>query len=72
MSKVVDAEYDASENVFRLVAPLEGVEDHEKVKLALLSSTTSNSSILAFRGCLSGENGEDFAARIDEMFPIER
>lgn len=72
MSKVITAEYDAKENVFRLDEPPEGVADHEKVQLAVVPADSPAPSILAFRGIFSGENGEDFAAKIEEMFPIEK
>jgi hypothetical protein len=73
MSKVVTAQYDAAKNVLRLVEPLEGVADGALVEATVQTPTqVANPSILEFRGILSGENGEEFAALIDEMFPIEK
>lgn len=71
MSKVFTAEYDAAENVFRLDVPPEGVADHERVTLALVPGDRKL-SFLDFRGCLAGEAGDELAAIIDEMFPIEK
>jgi hypothetical protein len=72
MSKVVKAKYDATSNALRLVEPLEGVANDEDVEVTVNKSISTEPSILDFRGCLAGENGEEFAALIEEMFPIEK
>ncbi len=72
MSKVLRAKYDAARNALRLVEPLDGVADDQDVEVTVNTSSPRDRSILDFRGCLSGENGEEFAALIDEMFPIEK
>jgi hypothetical protein len=75
MSKVFTAEYDAKENVFRLEEPPEGVADHEKVKLAMVTPEAVDDPErpwLAFRGCLSKEAGDELAALVEEMFPTEK
>lgn len=72
MSKVVRAKYDAAQHVLRLAEPLEGVENDEDVDVTVDTGTSREPSILDFRGCLTGKNGEEFAALIDEMFPIEK
>jgi len=72
MSKVVKAKYDAAQNALRLVEPLEGVPNETEVEVTLNAPAAYESSILDYRGCLSGENGEEFAAIIDEMYPIEK
>lgn len=72
MSKVVRAKYDAARNALRLAEPLEGVADDQDVDVMVSTGTPAEPSILEFRGCLTGENGEEFAALIEEMFPIEK
>lgn len=73
MSKVVTVEYDAREQVLRLVEPLEGAADHEQFRATLEKSPQPESeSWRPFVGCLAGDAGDDFARALDEMFPIER
>jgi hypothetical protein len=72
MRKVITAEYDAKENVFRLDEPLEGVADRQKVQLAVVRTKPAAPSILAFRGILPGEDGDELAALVEEMFPIQK
>lgn len=69
MSKVITAEYDAKENVFRLDEPPEGVADHARVHLTLVAEDPASRSL---SGALSKEAAEEMAEVIDEMFPIER
>ena len=72
MSKVVKARYDAEQHVLRLAGPLEGVANDEDVDVTVKTNTAHEPSILDFRGRLTGKNGEEFAALIEEMFPIEK
>lgn len=72
MSKVVEAEYDAAENVLRLVEPLEGVADHAKVYVIVEEESRGPHPWDDLRGCLSKEAGQELAAAVEEMFPIER
>jgi hypothetical protein len=72
MSKVLKAKYDAAQNALRLVEPLEGVPNEADVEVTVTAPDAHESSILDYRGCLSGENGEEFAAIIDAMYPIEK
>jgi hypothetical protein len=72
MSKVVTVEYDAAENVLRLEAPLEGVEDHAKLKATLETRNDAEHPWLAFRGRLSKEDADELAAIIEEEFPTEK
>jgi hypothetical protein len=75
MSKVFTAEYDAKENVFRLEEPPDGVADHEKVKLTMVTPEAAGEPErpwLAFRGCLSKEDADELAAIIEEEFPTEK
>jgi hypothetical protein len=71
MTKVVTAEYDASENALRLIEPLDGVADHERVQVQVIAADSGNDvpGWMALRGTLSKEAGEDLASAIDELFP---
>ena len=72
-SKILRAKYDAAQNVLRLVEPLEGVPNEADVEVTVaMEPAEDGRSIADFRGRLAGENGEEFAALIDEMFPIEK
>ncbi|HVG25881.1 MAG TPA: hypothetical protein VND45_17120 [Thermoanaerobaculia bacterium] len=66
MSKVVTAEYDATENVLRLDGPLDGVEDHEQVQIAF---ATREQPAKTVSGSLSQEAGESLARAVNELFP---
>ena len=69
MSKVLIAEYDAAENALRLVEPLSGVKDHEKVRLSIEAPPAGEDRPwLALRGSLSPEAGDSLARAIDAMF----
>jgi hypothetical protein len=74
MSKVITAKYDADRRELKLVEPLEGVQNHETVRFMLLERPDSDPARpwLAFSGCMAGENGDDFARAIEEMFPNEQ
>lgn len=72
MSKVVTAEYDAAENALRLVEPLEGVRDHEKVDVVVTQKPDAERPWMEFRGRLPGQAGEELAALVEEMFPTEK
>jgi hypothetical protein len=69
MAKVVIAEYDAKENALRLVEPLAGIKDHDRVSVAINEpATEGDRPWLAMRGILSAEAGTSLAAAIDEIF----
>ena len=69
MSKVLIAEYDATENTLRLAEPLTGVKDHEKVRLSIEAPRADESRAwLKLRGSLSPEAGDSLARAIEEMF----
>ena len=76
MSRVFTAEYDAKENVFRLDEPPEGVADRAKVQLAVVvterASDNEERPWMKFRGSLPKEDGDEMAALIEEMFPVEK
>ena len=72
MTKVVTAEYDAAQNTLRLVEPLDGVRDHEKVQVQVIATEgekTVNAASMALRGSLSKEAGEELSKIVNEMFP---
>jgi len=73
MTKVVTAEYDAAHNTLRLVEPLDGVRDHEKVTVQVIATEevgqTANSATMSLRGSLSKEAGEELSHIVNEMFP---
>jgi hypothetical protein len=68
MSKVVTAEYDATENVLRLAEPLEGFDDHSNLIVTVETPMPRRES-LAEGGALSKEAGESLARAVNELFP---
>lgn len=71
MSKVVTAEYDATQNILRLDEPLEGVRDHEMVQVQVIAAEKEKPEPpwMALRGSLSKEAGEELSQAVNEMFP---
>jgi len=71
VGKVIEAEYDAGHNALHLIEPLEGVKDHERVQVQVISAPNPNPERpwMAFSGIMSKEQGEDFARAINELFP---
>jgi len=70
MTKVVIAEYDAAQNTLRLVEPLDGVRDHEKVQVQVIATEAKAKSTWSdLRGSLSKEAGEELSRIVNEMFP---
>ena len=74
MSKVVTVEYDAAEKVLRLDEELEGVANHTRMNVTIdpPAADQDERPWMKLSGSLSQEAGEELAAIIDEMFPIER
>ncbi|HEX7677636.1 MAG TPA: hypothetical protein VF713_05900 [Thermoanaerobaculia bacterium] len=70
MSKVLNAEYDDATCSLRLLEPLEGFADRERVSV-IVDHAEAKRPWSDLRGLLSGEEGEKFARAIDEAFPIE-
>jgi len=70
MSKTLKAEYDDAARSLRLLEPLEGFADREKVTVIVEHADTKR-PWSDFRGLLSGKEGEEFARVIEEAFPIE-
>lgn len=71
MTKIVKAQYDAQSQTLRLLEPLDGFNDGDRVT-AVVNSEDPQRPWLALRGILSGEDGEAFARAVEEMFPIEK
>ena len=72
MGKLITAEYDAATNTLRLVEPVEGLQDRQRVRVTIFKPPTpdgSEPSWKRFDGILSKEAGDDLARAIDEMFP---
>jgi hypothetical protein len=72
MGKVVKAEYDAEHQTLRLLEPIEGFDDHERVSVVVDKAIDTQRPWLPLKGSLSKEAGDSLAAAIEEMFPIER
>jgi hypothetical protein len=70
MSKVLNAEYDDATHSLRLLEPLEGFVDREKVSV-IVHHVEGKRPWSDLRGLLSGKEGEEFARVIEEMFPTE-
>jgi hypothetical protein len=69
MSHALNADYDEATHSLRLLAPLEGFADREKVLVTVEHADARPWSDL--RGLLSGKEGEEFARVIEEAFPTE-
>ncbi|MGH9422649.1 MAG: hypothetical protein ACRD3J_21930 [Thermoanaerobaculia bacterium] len=70
MSNVLNAEYDDATHSLRLLDPLEGFADRERVSV-VVNHAESKRPWSDLRGLLSGEEGAEFARAIEEAFPIE-
>jgi hypothetical protein len=71
MTRRIKAEYLADEQKLRLEGPLEGVEDHQKVIVAVDVSAEEPGDErpwIRFRGILSQEAGREVALAIREAF----
>ncbi|MEK6373259.1 MAG: hypothetical protein AABO58_11245 [Acidobacteriota bacterium] len=71
MGKVVKAEYDAEHQTLRLLEPIEGFDDHEKVSV-IVEKVVAERPWMALADTLVGEDGERFERAIEEAFPIEK
>jgi len=72
MGVILRAEYDAEHQTLRLLEPIAGFKDHEQVDVIVDKKIDPERPWMALSGCMSGEEGEEFARIIEEMFPIER
>lgn len=73
MRKKITARYDAENNVLRLVEPLEGVANEEKVTVEVETAavaTKAGPPWAHLRGTLSKEAGDEMARIIAEEFPL--
>lgn len=75
MSKLVTAEYLAENNMLQLDEPLEGIRDHQTVRLHVHTPVSVSEKLeppqglAALRGIMSEEDAAEMKAIIDEMFP---
>lgn len=67
--KKVEAEYDASERVLRLVEPLENVNDHARVNVFVEEPAPKTEKPWMKFAEILGEDSEDFARAVNELFP---
>jgi len=70
MSKVLNAEYDDTTGSLRLLEPLEGFANRERVSV-IVNHAEAKRPWSDLEGILKGENAESFARAIEEAFPIE-
>jgi len=70
MSKVLKAEYDDATRTLRLLEPLEGFADREKVSVIVDHAKPKN-LWADLENILKGEDAESFGRAIEEAFPIE-
>jgi hypothetical protein len=71
MSKHIRAEYDADTESLRLIDPLDGIENHQQILIAVEEKMEESRDWRALRGSLPVEAAEDMrrvlvAARADE------
>jgi predicted nucleic acid-binding protein len=68
MSRTILAEYDAEHNTLKLEEPLEGVEDHEKVRVAVEGENPKELSRpwTALKGCLPPETIDEIRRALAE------
>ena len=71
MNQRIRAEYDATSGSLRLIDPLEGIENHQKVMIAVEGNVENASDWRSLRGSLPVEAAEEMrrillAARADE------
>ena len=69
--KIVKAEYDANTKALKLAEPLDDFADKEVVTV-IVHHIDPERRWLELRGTLAGEEGEQFAHAVEEMFPIEK
>lgn len=70
MSTVIEAEYIAAENVLKLSAPLEGVQDHALLEVEIKQASVAGADRpwMKVAGSLSAEDGSAIAKAIREGF----
>ncbi|MDP9191686.1 MAG: hypothetical protein M3P06_08275 [Acidobacteriota bacterium] len=73
MSKVVTAQYDATENTLRLAESLDDVLHRATVQVLVVANGDERgkveSSSMELNGILSEEAGEELSRLVNEMFP---
>ncbi len=72
MSKVILAEYAAAHRALKLPKPLEGVQDRQRVKIAIAEAADkAEPQWKRHRGIFDGDAGRQIAAAIREAFGRE-
>jgi hypothetical protein len=71
MNRRVRAEYDAATGSLRLIDPIEGIENHQQIMIAIEEEVEESRDWRALRGSLPSEAAEDLrrvlmASRADE------
>jgi hypothetical protein len=69
MSRTVEAEYIADQNVLKLTEPLSGIGDHQKVEVEIRPALASaDQPWLRLAGSLSDNEGRDLARAVRDAF----
>jgi len=69
MSRTIEAEYLAEQNVLKLTEPLTGVRDHAKLAVEITALPTPESQPwMALSGSLDGQSGSEVARAVNEAF----
>ena len=69
MTKTIEVEYIADERVLKLVAPLEGVEDHARLEVEIKEThSQADQPWMKLAGSLSTEDGQAVARAIRDAF----
>jgi hypothetical protein len=72
MSRTIEAEYLAKQNVLKLTEPLTGVRDHSKLAVEITAlPTTESQPWMALSGSLDGQSGREVARAVNEAFGRE-
>lgn len=72
MSRTIEAEYLAEQNVLKLTEPLTGVRDHARLAVEITSLPTPESQPwMALAGSLDGHSGREVARAVNEAFGRE-
>ena len=69
MSRTIEVEYLAEQNVLKLTEPLTGVRDHAKLAVEITALPRQESQPwMALAGSLDGQGGSEVARAVSEAF----
>lgn len=70
MSRFIEAEYIAAENILKLSAPLQGVEDHARLEVEIKQTVVPSTEQpwMKLAGSLNAEDGRAVAKAIHDGF----